>query len=39
MNEIVEHIKNFPNESPPLHICNASSKLMDTLGYAKGNDR
>ncbi len=34
--KVQEDIKNFPNESVPLHLRNAPTKLMKELGYSKG---
>lgn len=34
--KIQNDIKNFPNEPVPLHLRNASTKMMKNLGYGKG---
>lgn len=34
--EVQNDIKNFPNESVPLHLRNAPTKLMKDVGYGKG---
>jgi putative ATPase len=34
--EAMADVKNYPNEPIPLHLRNAPTKLMKSLGYAKG---
>ncbi|MCW1888167.1 MAG: replication-associated recombination protein A [Candidatus Moranbacteria bacterium] len=35
-NKAKEDVQNFPNEPVPLHLRNASTKLMKDIGYGKG---